>query len=194
MNLTIDSLHKTLTKLNYKWFTDRPNLIGIRTTLIVPDVFNDILCLVYPEAGKEVMKTYTITTEPGVFYQKKLLNPKGCAIIKAGQYENAYSCGFHQNKTDHRALIQVGKITVLRDKDLDGIAGNSGTEDTGYFGCNIHGANKLTKTEKIANWSAGCQVHSIWSNKEEMVSICEKFKEITGNKFTYTLIKETDLI
>lgn len=194
MSLTIDRLKNTINKLNYKWFYDRPNIIGIRTTLQVPDVFNDFLCLVYFDNGKEVLKTYLITTEPGVHYQKKLLNANGCAVMKVGQYENAYSCGFHQNKTDHRALIQTGKITVIRDKDLDGIAGNSGTEDTGYFGVNIHGANKLTKTDKIANWSAGCNVFAIWKDKEEFVTICEGFKNITGNKFTLTLIKEADLV
>ncbi|MCE3278042.1 MAG: hypothetical protein K0S44_233 [Bacteroidetes bacterium] len=194
MNLSIETLKTTLSKLNYRWYNDRPNIIGIRTTLSVPDVFNDVLCIVYPDNGKEVLKTYLITTEPGVKYQKQLLNPKGCAVIKPGQYENAYAVGFHQGKTDHRALIQSGLITVIRDKDLDGTAGNSGTEDSGYFGCNIHGANKLTKTEKIGAWSAGCQVHAVWSNKEEMVNICEKFKTATGNRFTYTLIKETDLV
>lgn len=191
--ITIEALKSALKKLNHKWFSDRPNIIGIRTTLNAPDVFNDILCLVYMDNGTEVLKTYSITTEPGVYYQKKLLNPKGCAIIALGQYENAYSIGFHQNKSDHRALIQSGKITVLRDKDLDGIAGNSGTSESGYFGCNIHGAKKMGDTKEIGPWSAGCQVHSKWSNKEEMIDICEKFKEVTGNKFTYTLIKETDL-
>lgn len=191
--ISIDSLKTALQKLNHKWYYDRPNIIGIRTALNVPDIFNDFLCLVYFDKGKEILKIYPITTEPGVYYQKKLLNPKGCAVIALGQYENAYSCGFHQNKTDHRALIQTGKITVLRDKDLDGIAGNSGTDESGYFGCNIHGAKKTGETKEIGPWSAGCQVHSNWANKEEMVSICEKFKDITGNKFTYTLIKESDL-
>lgn len=193
MTLNIDTLKSALQKLNHKWPTDRPHLIGVRTNLNVPDVFNDFLCLVYPENGKEVLKVYPITTEPGVYYQKKLLNPKGCAVMAVGQYENAYSVGFHQNKIDHRALIQTGKITVIRDKDMDGTAGNSGTPDTGFFGCNIHGARKTGRTETIGPWSAGCQVHAVWANKEEMMDVCDRFKELTGNKFTYTLITESDL-
>jgi len=126
MNLTLETLKAAILKLNYKWFTDRPNLIGIRTTLNVPDVFNDILCLVYPENGKEVLKIYPITTDPGVYYQKNLLNTKGCAVMEPGQYEKAYAIGFHQNKTDHRALIQVGPINVARDNDKDGIAETEG--------------------------------------------------------------------
>jgi hypothetical protein len=193
MQLTINTLKTTLSKKGYVWYNDRPNIIGIRTNLYVADVFNDLLCLVYNECGKEVLKTYTITTEPGLTYQKKLLNSKGCAVLKPGQYVNAYASSLHQSKADHKALVQVGKVTVIRDKDLDGIAGNSGTEDSGLFGINIHGANKLTKTEKIGSWSAGCQVFQNWKDKEELISICEHFKNVTGNRFTYTLILEKDL-
>lgn len=192
--MTIDTLKAAINKLGYKWFYDRPNLIGIRTNINVPDVFNDLLALVYfDKDGKEQMKVYPITTEPGVYYQKKLLNDKGCAVMKPGQYIDCYSLGFHQNKATHKALIETGSITVIRDKDMDGIAGNSGTDDKGYFGCNIHGANNNTTTKTIGPWSAGCQVHAIWSNKEEMVEICDQFRIITKNKFTYTLITEKDL-
>ena len=36
MNITIDLLKNTLSKKGYKWYDDRPNLIGIRSTLDVP--------------------------------------------------------------------------------------------------------------------------------------------------------------
>ncbi len=49
MNITIDILKSTVSKLGYKWYTDRPNLIGIRTTLQIPDVFNDVFCLVWKQ-------------------------------------------------------------------------------------------------------------------------------------------------
>lgn len=114
--------------------------------------------------------------------------------MKPGQYVDCYSIGPHQNKPDHKALIQVGKITVIRDKDLDGIAGNSGTEDTGLFGVNIHGAQKTGATKTVGPWSAGCNVFSTWKHKEELISVCEKFRVYTANKFTYTLITEKQLI
>lgn len=193
MNLTIDVLKNAINKKRYKWYYDRPNIIGIRSTLNVPDVFNDILCIVYYDNGKEVMKNYPITTDPGVYYQKKLLNSKGCAVLKPGQYTEAYAIGEHQNKPTHKALIQVGVVTVYRDADKDGIAETDGKEYTGLFGVNIHGANNGTVTKTIGPWSAGCQVHAIWSNKEEMINICEAFRGITKNKFTYTLLNETDL-
>ncbi|MBA3706161.1 MAG: hypothetical protein H0W84_09755 [Bacteroidetes bacterium] len=244
MELTISTLNKTITKLGYKWFSDRPNIIGIRTSLQVPDVFNDFLCVVFkqPEIpanysvlnkqkwlnkwgykgkdgkpltedgkvgsntnfalaqlnndkNKERLKIYVITTDPGLYYQTvKILNAKGCAIIKPGHYLNCYQLGKHI-RPDHKALIQTGgKITVYRDNDRDGIAENLGVEETGFFGCNIHGAKKLTKTDKIGAYSAGCQVFEDWFQKEEFITLCEQFKETTGNKFTYTLIEEKNLL
>ena len=56
MNITIEGLKKTINKLGYKWYTDRPNMIGIRTTMDVPDSFNDFFCIAYsiPEMPSEL--------------------------------------------------------------------------------------------------------------------------------------------
>lgn len=207
MNITIDTLKKTVASLNYKWFEDRPNIIGIRTTLLIPDIFNDILTVTYKENGLEKMKAYCITTEPGVFYQKNLLNPEGCAVVQPGQFIDSYAIGFHKGydgkkmnpKTNqpypaHRALVLIGDITIKRDKDLDGIAGNSGKIMSGKnTGCNIHGAVRSDMTKTIGPWSAGCQVFAAWREKEDFVDICEKYRIITKNKFTYTLVTEDQL-
>lgn len=244
MILEIDTLKQSIEHLGNKWFTNSPNIIGIRTTLQVPDVFNDFLCCVFKQPkipssystlnkqkwlnkwgfkgkdgkllaedgktgtntnfasaeynssiGKERLKIYVITTDPGLYYQNvKFLSSKGCAVMKPGQYLNCYQLGKHI-KADHKALIQTGgKIIVYRDNDRDGIAENLGVEETGFFGCNIHGAKKLTKTDKIGAYSAGCQVFEDWYHKEEFIAICEQFKDSTENKFTYTLIEEKDLI
>lgn len=47
--ITIQSLKNTISLLGYKWFEDQLNVIAIRTKLQVPDVFNDILCVVYKQ-------------------------------------------------------------------------------------------------------------------------------------------------
>jgi hypothetical protein len=243
MQLTVSNIKTATNKLGHKWFPDSMNIVGIRTSLQVPDVFNDFLCCVFkqPEmpafttlldkqkwlnkwgykgkdgkslaednkpgsntdfalaqyskdAKQERLLIYTITTEPGVYYQTiKLLNPKGCAVIKPGQYIGAYCLGIHKSD-DHRALIQTGgKIKIFRDGDKDGIAEDLGIEEEGFFGCNIHGAKKLTKTDKIGAYSAGCQVFQDWYAKEEFIGMCDQFKSTNGGKFTYTLIKESDL-
>lgn len=192
--VTIESLKKTIANLGYKWFDDQPNIIGVRSKIDAPDVFNDIIFIVYKQDGVEKLFSATITTDPGVTYQVKLLNPKGCAVMFPGQYVNCYKLGFHQGKQDHRALIQVGSIKVARDKDMDGNAEvEKNLIDAGYFGVNIHGANKNADTTKIGPWSAGCQVFSRWSKKEEMCDICEKYKGVNKGLLTYTLIEEKDL-
>lgn len=195
MNLDIATLRRTIAKKGYIWYEDKPNIIGIRSTLNVPDVFNDPLCIVYKENGIEKLYTAIITTEPGIAYQKKLLNPKGCWVMMPAQMVDAYAPGLHQGKADHRCLRSVGKIFGLRDANLDGIAGNSGTPtwvDGTTVGANIHGANKAGITAKVGPWSAGCQVHNDWKKKEQMMDICEKLYPKV-KKFTYTLVTEKDL-
>lgn len=195
MTLDIATLRKTITKKGYIWYEDKPNIIGIRSSLNVPDIFNDILAIVYKDKGVEKLYTATITTEPGVAYQKKLLNPNGCWVMMPAQMVDAYSPGFHQSKPDHRCLRSTGKIYGLRDANLDGIAGNSGTPQWAEgtkVGANIHGANKAGITKQIGPWSAGCQVHNDWKKKEEMMDICEKLYPKL-KKFTYTLLLEKDL-
>lgn len=243
MQITLANLKGAAQRLGYKWFPDSINIIGIRTNLQVPDVFNDFLCCAFKQPAMPAFTTlldkqkwlnkwaykgkdgkslaednkagsntnfaleqyskdlsnerlliYTITTEPGVYYQTiKLLDPKGCAVMKPGQYIGSYCLGIHKSE-DHKALIQIGgKIKIYRDNDKDGIAENLGVEEEGFFGCNIHGAKKLTKTDKIGAYSAGCQVFQDWFSKEEFIGICEQMKGTNGGKFTYTLIGESDL-
>lgn len=48
MQLNIENLKKAIAKKGYKWF-DTLNIIGIRTSLQVPDVFNDLLCVVWKQ-------------------------------------------------------------------------------------------------------------------------------------------------
>lgn len=194
MQVTIESLKAAIARKNYKWFEDAPNLIGIRTALQVPDVFNDIMAMVYKVNGVEKLYTATFTSEPGVAYQKKLLNPKGCWVMMPAQMIDAYSAGYHQGKPEHPALRSTGKIFGLRDADLDGIAGNSGTPtwvDGTTVGANIHGANKAGITSKIGPWSAGCQVINDWKKKEELMNIIKTY--YPGKKITYTLLEEKDL-
>lgn len=243
MNITIDTLKKAITKLGYKWYTDRPNLIGIRTTLQVPDVFNDLLCLVWTQdvmpsglndsqkqdwlnknlfvgkngkplsvdgdfgdnskfaldqynqvVGKERLKFWIITTDPGTYWLNNPLSRLGTAVLKPGQYVDCWASGFHQNKSDHPALVQVGKIIVYRDNDKDSIAESASTEENGLFGINIHRSNISGKTMTIGKWSAGCQVFQVKTDHDQLMSICNLYKSRLNNRFTYTLLKETDLV
>lgn len=241
MNITTDLLKKIYTSKKYNWEPGL-NIIGVRTTLQVPDAFNDLLIAVWvqptmPEGlssvdkqtwlnanlfvgkdgkpllldgdfgansqyaleqyqatvGKERIKTYTITTDPGVYWLEHPMSNLGTAVLKPNQWVNCWSLGFHQSKPDHEALVQTGKITVYRDNDKDKLAESAKTEESGLFGVNIHGSNKIGESMSIGRWSAGCNVFNEWSKKEEFISICKLFKKSRGNKFTYTLLLESDL-
>ena len=244
MNITIDSLKKATNKLGYKWYTDRPNMIGVRTTLDVPDSFNDFFCMVYsiPEMpsglslksqqawlnnwgflgangkrltedgisgkntdyaleqynnskGKETLKIYPNTTNPGVYWLNHPMNKLGAAVLKPGQWVDCWRLGTHI-KADHKALVQTGgKITVYRDNNKDNhYQLNENSTDTGFFGVNIHGSSRSGKSTVIGKWSAGCQVFAQWAHKEAVMDVCENFKKHTDNKFTYTLVDEKDLV
>lgn len=243
MTITIELLKSALAKKGYKWYTDRPNLIGIRSTMDVPDSFNDFFCLAYgvPQmpagldlkgqqqflnshgfkgangkalaedgvagknttfaleqynavAGKETLRIFPNTTNPGVYWLNNPMSKLGTAVLKPNQWVDCWSLGYHQQKTDHRALVQTGKVTVYRDNNKDNKyqLDDSKTE-TGLFGINIHGSSKSGSSSQIGKWSAGCQVFSTWAHKEEVMSVCEKYKDKVKNKFTYTLIDEKDL-
>jgi hypothetical protein len=243
MKITIDLLKSTVSKKGWKWYTDRPNLIGIRSTLDVPDSFNDFFCIVYSipnmckldvkgqqvflnswgfkgadgkkltedgstgkntefalaeynkVVGTEVIKIYPLTTNPGVYWLNNPMSKLGTAVLKPNQWVDCWSLGFHQQKKDHRALVQTSKVTVYRDNNKDNFYQLSEDKvETGLFGINIHGASKTGSTLRISKYSAGCQVFSNWSNKEDVMNICENFKSVTKNKFTYTLLDEKDLV
>lgn len=243
MKITIDLLKSTILKKGWKWYNDRPNLVGIRTSLDVPDSFNDFFCLVYQIStmpkldlkgqqnwlnswgfrgangktlvedgsvgknttfaldeyskvvGKETIKIYTITTDPGVYWLNRPMSKLGTAVLKPNQWLDCWSLGFHQQKKGHRALVQTGRVTVYRDNNKDNFHQLDDSKiETGLFGINIHGSSKSGSSLKVSKWSAGCQVFSTWNHKEEVMNICEKFKTITKNKFTYTLLDEKDLV
>jgi len=190
--ITIDRLKIIFNNKGYKWFNNQPNIIGIRTTLDLPNHFNDVLVCVFPNNGKEEMKQWVITTDPGTDYLISPLNNKGCSILIPNQYESCYALGFHQRKQEHPALVQVGAVSVYRDNNKDNKLDFTNPEK-GLFGINIHRANAVGTTARIGKWSAGCQVFQTRKDLDELLSICERFRATTGNKFTYTLILEEDL-
>ena len=141
------------------------------------------------------MRSSSITTDPGTYYLNHPLNTLGTAVLKTGQYLKSHALGFHKQRQDHPALVQVGNLTVYRDTDLDEIAETMGMKEyTGTgFGINIHRSNLDGTTQNINKWSAGCQVFQRYDDHAFVLRICENFRTHTGNRFTYTLIDEISL-
>jgi hypothetical protein len=227
----------------YEWYSDRPNIVGIRTNVNAPNVFNDILCVVWKQPimptlsilekqewlnswgfigkngktlkedgidgentqfavnlyekvkGSFVMRNFSVTTDPGTFYLNHPVNPLGTAILVPGQYVNSHALGFHKQRQDHPALVQVGNLTVYRDTDLDDEADTAGMKKyTGNnFGINIHRSNTNGSTPSVGKWSAGCQVFQNFYDHKFLLRICENYKAFTHNRFTYTLLLENQL-
>ncbi|MBR8835898.1 MAG: hypothetical protein DSM106950_18230 [Stigonema ocellatum SAG 48.90 = DSM 106950] len=88
------------------------------------------------------------TVDPGEYYWENPMNPKGCADIKAWQFQ-AWSVGDHK---DQHALIQSDKITVYR--------GENRVPDIGDdFSIDQHTTHgDYSSGEDVSRWSAGCLV------------------------------------
>lgn len=169
------------------------NIIGVRNKeRNVTNKFDDILVVEYvSEWGTKCKKCYAITTDPGIYYMKNLMNKKGTAILVPNQYKSTFKLGLHQGK--YKALVQNKTVKVYRDKNKNAVYDyNSGTVDEGIFGINIHKAGKESK--QVDKWSAGCQVFANEYDFNEFIALCEmQVSHNMGNSFTYTLLNENDL-
>lgn len=164
------------------------NIIGIRSTSIIPNKFDDEIHVFYKVAPlKWFYHVYKATTDPGTFWLRNPMQPQGTAILAQGQYKGAYRIGLHQGK--YKALVQSKPIAVIRDYDRDAkLDFRNGSKSKGMYGINIHRASLNGITKQVDKYSAGCQVFSDIRDFNEFMSLCEKHRSLYGNSFTYTLI------
>ena len=186
-------------KKGYAFFTNgkyNVNIIGVRSEQggKVTNKFDDYLVLDYNDENGHQRKIWSITTEPGAKLMKAPSNSKGTAILVPGQYRGVYKVDIHNGK--YKAVCQrLGTVKVYRDNNRDMVYDyNPGSIDTGWFGINIHRADASWTRSTIDGYSAGCQVFNNPKEFADFLSIVEKSKDIFGNKFTYTLIEEKDLV
>src|SRR5690349_20043760 len=133
-------------------------IIGIRSESTMPNRFDDEIHVLFKNsADRWIRYIFPATTDPGTYWLKNPLSPKGTAILKQGQYKNSYEIGLHRGK--YYALVQSKPVTVLRDYYRNAILDfKNGKEETGLFGINIHHASENGTTKTIDQYSAGCQV------------------------------------
>lgn len=174
---------------------DALNIVGIRTDKpISQDKFDDVIAYFgWDKNGRLNGKVASATTDPSTYFLKNPIAEKGTAILKSGQYRDAYKIGLHKGK--YEALVQSKPVTVIRDRDRDGFTNFGNVTETGIFGINIHRPTP-TKNDnsKIGQDSAGCQVFQYVNDFEEMMMRAKKSRTLYGNNFTYTLIDERDTI
>ena len=184
----------------YKYFTGGDwdvNIIGVRNSKTkgrVTNAFDDCVTISYKEDGEWKFYCYQATTDPGSHWEQNLLNKKGVAILKPGQYRGSHELRLHQGK--YLALGQKSAVKVYRDNNRDGkydlLEENI---DEGIFGINIHRATGKSGGESIRvdKWSAGCQVIADNDDWHQFLDICQTAREIWGNSFTYTLLESNDI-
>jgi len=170
------------------------NIWGVRSTNETPNKFDDELHVFFkvPVGKTSLTKwehfVFKCTTDPGTYWLKNPMSPKGTAMLAPNQYVNAYKIDKHRGK--YYALCQRNaKVEVIRDYNRNSILDfYNGIKEKGMFGINIHRARKTGITYEIENHSAGCQVFQSALDFQLFMSLCEMHKKVHGNKFTYTLI------
>ncbi len=164
------------------------NMVGLRSRSTASNSFDDEIHVFYvKEDGKWNYHIFKATTDPGTFWLNNPSAPAGTAILAQGQYVDAYTIGLHRGQ--YEALVQVKPVTVIRDYDRNAVLDfNNGTRQTGLFGINIHRAESTGATKYINKYSAGCQVFQNADDFAVFLKLCEKHRDLYGNRFTYTLI------
>jgi|TARA_R110002049_G_scaffold140621_1_gene301760 hypothetical protein len=198
---TRQQIEEALKAKNYKWFENGDynlNIVGVRnseTLNKVTNKFDDYITLSYKIDGKWQFHCFDCTTDPGTHWVENVMNDKGVAILKPGQYRKSHKLRLHGGK--YLALGQQNPLTVYRDNNRDDKYDlDESKTDTGIFGINIHRASKYEgkKSTNIDKWSAGCQVIAANDDWHEFLDICQQAREVWSNNFTYTLIESKDLV
>ena len=188
-----DFLENMVTSRGYEWYNsnNKVNMVGLRGYLIpegkianIEDVYNDTIFQAYKDKyGNKFVKGFTASCDPGSYYYKhKVLNRKGCAHLKDGQW--MWQRGRH-GISQYRAFVQAAPVTVVR--SFRGVIKEGDFEETGYFGINGHAG---TFSKRVWNASAGCQVvfgHR-WSNTFK--TFRENAYQASQTYFPYTLLSD----
>jgi hypothetical protein len=116
---SIEKLQSEFQRLGYQWLPFM--IIGVRSTANINNKFDDLIGVVENNA----ITWFSGTTNAGRHWLLNFLNPKGTAMLKAGQYINCWELGYH--KGQYLALVQTGgKVTVYRDANKNEIAEEQG--------------------------------------------------------------------
>ena len=201
---TKKQIETTVKAKGYKWFEDTNdkgydvNIVGVRnseTNGRVTNAFDDCMTISYKVEGEWKFHCFPCTTDPGTHWVENILNDRGVAILKPGQYRGSHKLRLHQGK--YLALGQKKPMKIYRDANLDGqydLIEESVREE--LIGINIHRATSRAggKSSRVDKWSAGCQVIADNDDWHEFLDICQAAREIHGNSFSYTLLESKDIV
>jgi len=200
---TREQIETAVKEKGYKWFEDNNdkgydvNIVGVRNSETkgrVTNAFDDCMTISYKIEGEWQFHCFPCTTDPGTHWVENVLNDRGVAILKPGQYRGSHKLRLHQGK--YLALGQKKPMSIYRDANLDGkydLIEESVREE--LIGINIHRATGRSggKSTRVDKWSAGCQVIADNDDWHEFLDICQAAREIHGNSFSYTLLESKDI-
>lgn len=201
MKYSVDHIKRALERKGYKFFESgdyNVNIVGVRNSLTknkVTNAFDDTMTVSYKKDGVWQYHEFDCTTDPGTHYMDSpIVQSKGTAILKPGQYRGSHKIRKHQGR--YEALGQQKPVTVYRDNNRDDVYNlNQENTDTGLFGINIHRATKYAgkKSTQVDKWSAGCQVIASNDDWTKFMKIMRKARDTWSNNFSYTLIESEDI-
>ena len=203
MKYTREQIQRAVQELGYVWFNDDSNkdydvnIVGVRNSETkdkVTNRFDDKLTISYKIDGEWQYHEFDCTTDPGTHWVENIMNDRGVAILKPGQYRRSHKIRKHQGR--YEALGQQNPVKVYRDnnrdKKYDLLEENV---HEGIYGINIHRATKYAgkKSSQVDKWSAGCQVIASNDDWTFFMKLMRKARDNWGNSFTYTLIESKDI-
>ena len=191
----LNKTRQILKSKGYKLYEQpyRLNIVAYRSRFLRSNQFDDEIHIFYKnDLGQWIYHIFQATTDPGQFWLDNPMHPQGTAFLKKGQYQDAYAMGYHRGT--YKALVQVGDVTVIRDYDRKGIFKwfESGFQDTGRFGINLHRARSEGRTKVIDDFSAGCLVFAHAGDFEHFMQLARIHRDLYGNRFTVTLVDFRD--
>jgi hypothetical protein len=149
------------------------NIIGLRNKN--PKIADEIHVFYKINAKNWNYHIYEAITDPVVLLEGK----RDSLLLKERQYKDCYSIGLHNGKV--KVLIQSNPVTVIKNHNRDSFL-QEGKSVSGLFNIDIIPASAIEKTDE------GNQVFLSNENFKEFMALCEKHKELYGNKFSYSLI------
>lgn len=196
MSSNVNDIIKLMDDLEYSVFRNDSknfnlNIVGVRHPNIEVNKFKDTIHVFwwYKKSFNHV--AIPSSTLAGLHWLTKPINPKGCAILKAGQYKSTWAIDLHRNK--YRALCQRLKpVDVYRDADQDReFDFIEGSVENGMFGINIHRCSTEKEVKRIDKYSAGCQIIPNPNDWKLFLNLCDlSVQNGFKNSFTYTLLKQ----
>lgn len=192
--VTLEQLQLAVTARGYRWFDTGEfnlNLIGIRSSDLQSNGFNDLICLAFMQGGQWILLQFDATTDPGTYYRENPAHVDGTGFLIEGQHAGAFQIGEHKG---YEALIQARQLPVYRDPDCDDqLEADVGNIKRGWYGCNLHRASSKRRSKQVDRWSAMCQVLADPLEFDLLMSVVRLSADRWGSRFTYTLLSERDL-